>query len=154
MDAIIGMDKINEDEVRSSMFKSGHEHLRRGDGAAAAKVYTEALKTFPSDESIMSELALVLALESDPAKLKQAAALCERVLSGNPSEKVRHTTRAAVCFIYFKMGDKEAAAASAQNLPHLRESRENVLSEFQNEPDIEDIDAYLRFIALGEEDMQ
>ena len=154
VDSIIGMDKINEAEARTAMFTSGHEHLRRGDGIAAAKVFAKALKTYPADESIMSELALVLALESDPNKLKQSADLCERVLAGNPSEKVRHTTRAAVCFIYFKLGEKDKAMAAARNLPHLRESRENVLAEFRDEPDIADIDAYIRFIALGEDDAQ
>jgi len=154
VDAIIGMDKINEAEARTCVFTAAHEHLRRGDGMAAVKTLSEALKTFPSDESIMSELALVLALENDPEKLKQAANLCERVLSGNPTEKVRHTTRAAVCFIYFKSGEKEKALASARNLPHIRESRETILAEFRDEPDAEDIDAYLRFIALGEGNAQ
>ena len=153
IDAIIGMDKINKAEARAAMFKSSHEHMRRGNGIAAAEVLTKALKTFPNDESIMSELALVLALEKDAAMLKQAVQLCEQVLSGNPSEKVRHTTRAAICFICFKLGEKEKALAAAQNLPHIRESRENILAAFHDEPDVEDIDAYIRFIALGEENV-
>lgn len=151
VDAIIGMDKINEAETRNAVFTSAHEHLRSGDGIAATKILTEALKTFPNDESIMSELALVLSLESEPEKLKQAADLCERVLSGNPTEKVRHTTRAAVCFIYFKLGEKDKAMTAAKNLPHSRESRENVQTELRNEPRMVDVNAYLRFIALGEE---
>ena len=154
VDAIIGMDKINEAEARTDIFKSGHEHLRRCDNVAAAEVYKKALKIFPVDEGLMSELALVLALESDPAKLKEAADLCERVLNGNPSEKVRHTTRATICLVYFKLGEKEKAMSAAQNLPHLRESRENILAELRGEPDVEDINSYLKFIMLGEEDNQ
>ncbi|MCL2226056.1 MAG: helix-turn-helix domain-containing protein [Oscillospiraceae bacterium] len=154
VDAIIGMDKINEEEAKTAVFKSGHEYLRQGDGKAASKVFSDALKTYPNDESLMCELALVLSLESDPAKLQQAASLCERVLSGNPTEKVRHTTCAAVCFVYFKLGEKDKALAAARNLPHLRESRENILAEFRDEPDVADINSYLRFIALGEEDNQ
>ena len=154
VDAIIGMDKINEAEARTEIFKRGHEYLRKSDGKAAAAVFSEALKTFPNDESIMAELALVLSLESDPEKLKQAANYCERVLSGNPTEKVRHTTRASVCFIYFKLGEIDKAMIAANNLPHLRESRENILSELRGEPDLDDINSYLRFIALGEADNQ
>lgn len=154
IDAIIGMDKINDMEARTAVFKSGHEHLRQGDGKAAAAVFAEALKTYPSDESIMSELALVLSLEGEPEKLQQAASLCERVLSGNPSEKVRHTTRATVCFIYYKLGEKDKALTAARNLPHLRESRENILAEFRVEPEVDDINSYLKFLALGEEDNQ
>ena len=154
VDAIIGMDKINEAEARRSIFKSGHEHLRRGDGEAAAKIFNDALKTFPNDESIMTELALVLSLESSSEKLKQAVVFCERVLLGSPTEKVRHTVRAAICFIYFKLGEKDNAMTAAQNLPHLRESRENVLAELRGEPDIDDINSYLRFLTLGEDDNQ
>ena len=151
VDSIIGMDKINEAEARNAVFTSAHEHLRAGDGIAAAKTLTEALKTFPADESIMSELALVLALESDPEKLKQAADLCERVLAGNPTEKVRHTTRAAICFIYFKLGEKERAMTAIGNLPHVRESREKIQEELLGEPRMDDVNAYLRFIAIGDE---
>lgn len=154
VDAIIGMDKINEVGTRRSIFKTGHEHLRCGDGEAAAKIFNDALKTFPNDESIMAELALVLSLESSSEKLKQAAVFCERVLSGNPTEKVRHTIRATICFIYFKLGEKDKAMTAAQNLPHLRESRENVLTELRGEPDVDDINSYLRFLALGEDDNQ
>ncbi|MCL2170893.1 MAG: helix-turn-helix domain-containing protein [Defluviitaleaceae bacterium] len=154
IDAIIGMDKINETEARAAIFKAGQAHLRNGDNAAAADIYASALKTFPGDEDLMSELALALSLDDDPAKLKQAANYCERVLSGNPSEKVRHTTRAAICFIYFKMGEKEKAIAAAGNLPHARESRENILAELRGEPDANDINSYLKFIALGESDNQ
>jgi len=151
VDAIIGMNKINEAEARTAVFKAGHEHLQSGDGATAEEVFSEALKTFPNDECIMLELALVLALECDPAKLSRAANLCERVLSGAPTEKVRHTARAAVCFIYFKQGERDAAIAAAKNLPHMRESRECVLAEFRDEADTESINAYLRFLVLGGE---
>ena len=150
VDFIIGMDRINEDETRKAIFVSGHELLRSGDGAAAAKVFVDALKTYPADESIMAELALVLALECDPEKLKQAADLFERVLMANPSEKVRHTTRAAICFVYFKLGDKEKAITAAGNLPHHRECRENVMAEICHEPTVADINTYIRFLALGE----
>ena len=89
-----------------------------------------------------------------PFPLIQSVTLCERVLSGNSSEKVRHTTRAALCFIYLKIGDKDKAIAAAQNLPHLRESREAILAQFMKEITHQEINAYLKFIALGEEDEQ
>jgi len=154
VDTIIGMDKINETEAINTIFKSGHEFLRNGNNESAIKVFTNALKTYPNDESIMAQLALVLSTESDTEKLKQAADLCNRVLSGNPTEKVRHTTRATICLIYFKLDDKEKAMNAAQNLPHLRESRENILAELKGEPDIDDINSYLRFLILGDDDNQ
>jgi len=134
----------------AKIFRAGHEHLRRGDLKAAVEVFTEALKVFPSDEGLMLELSLMLSLGNDLQELRQAANLCECVLSGNPSEKVRHTARAAICFIYFKLGEKDKAMNAAGNLPHVRESREEVLARLRAEPDVAEIDSYLRFIVLGE----
>ena len=150
IDALVGMDKINSETARSALFKSGHAYLRSGDYLKAAEVFEEGLKTFPNDYGMMSELALVLSLEDSSEKLKQSVRLCERVLSGNPSGKVRHTTCAALCFIYMKIGEKEKAIATAQNLPHVRESREEILAQIEKEITQPEIDAYLKFIGLGE----
>ena len=143
VDTLIGMDKINDTQARTAIFTEGHKRLRADDNSGAASVYSEALKIFPNDESIISELALVLALDSDLTKLNQAVTLCERVLSGTPNEKVRHTTRAALCFLYLKVGGKERAIEAAQNLPHIRECRETVLAQFEKEMKTDEIDAYL-----------
>ena len=154
VDELIGMDRINSDKTRNAVFAAGHDHMRAGDREAAVSVYREALKTFPNDEGIISELAMALALDDDPKSLQQAVELCERVLQGSGSEKVRHTTRAALCFIYFKAGEKEKAVAAAGQLPHTRESRETILKQFELEPDAETVDAYIKFIMIGESDQQ
>ena len=151
IDALVGMDKINDTEARNAVFKAAHGYLKSGDHLKAAEVLEEALKTFPNDESLMSELALALSFDTNPDRLKRSVMLCERVLAGNPSEKVRHTTRAALCFIYLKIGHKDKAIAAAHNLPHLRESREAVLEQLGKELTQPEINAYLKFIALGEE---
>ena len=154
VDALLGMDKINDAQARKAVFTAAHTHWRNGDASAAAAVYAEALKTFPNDEGIMSDLAMALALAGETAQLAKAIELCERVLAAGPSEKVRHTTRAALCFMHLKNGDKGKAVAAAQSLPHIRESRESVLAEFAKDPSTQDIDDYLQFIALGEDDAQ
>lgn len=147
-DALIGMDKINDFKNKNSIFIKGHELLRKGEYQAAIELYSEALKIFPNDNWIMSELAMSLALQGE--KLKDAQELCKRVLSGIANEKVHHTTRAALCFIYQKMGEKEQAQLIAQNLPHVRESRENVIDQLKKNPTPTEINDYLRFIVLGE----
>jgi transcriptional regulator with XRE-family HTH domain len=152
IDALLGMERINDAEKRKAVFENGRTLLRNGDPQAAADVYREALKLRPNDESLLSELALTLALSGNADDLKQAADLCDRVLSGIPSEKVRHTTRAALCFIYYKCGEKERAVTTAQNLPHIRESRETILDFFKQKPDADSLDTYLRFIMLGNDD--
>lgn len=152
LDALIGMDKINDAEARVAIFESGHEYLREGDNSAAERTFSDALKTFPNDEALMAELAMVLSLSQDADKLRQALSLCERVLTGSQSEKFRHTSRAALCFLHLKMGETEMASKSAENLPHIRESRESVLKQIKQQPTKDEIDAYLRFLTLGEDD--
>lgn len=143
VDALIGMDKINDTQTRTTVFTTARKHVRSGDNNAAIATYFEALNIFPNDKGIMSDLAILLALHGDYDDLRQAVGLCERVLSGDQGGKVHHTTRAALCFIYLKIGENEKALATAKNLPHVFESREEILKEFQKDPDTEAINAYL-----------
>ena len=155
IDKLIGMNKINDEQTKNAVFIAAQKHWRNGDLKTAIDVYSKALKTFPNDKSITSELAMALAFEGGADNLNQAITLCERVLSDNSvSEKVHHTTRAASCFIYFKAGFKEKAINIAKSLPHIRESREIILKQIESEINLEYIDAYLRFIALGESNQQ
>jgi len=151
VDALIGMDRINDAKTKADAFTKGHAFMRANDAGAAAEAFAEALKIFPDDEGIMLELAMATALSSG-GDLARAAELCERVLSGRAGDKVHHTTRAALCFIYYKAGECEKAVAAAGNLPHIRESREKILTLFNQNPDAEEIDAYLKFIMIGEDD--
>ena len=152
IDTLVGMDKINDEQRRRDLFTTGHQHLRSGDVEAAITLYSKALKTFPNDTGIMSDLAMALAISSDPKNLERARNLAENVLNSSGGIKVQHTTRAALCFIYLKSGEREKAIATARSLPHLRESREKILEEIERNPDTSVIDAYLRFIAIGEID--
>jgi transcriptional regulator with XRE-family HTH domain len=154
VDALLGMDKINDDQTRYNLHATAYNLSRDRDYQGAISLYHEALKMYPNDESFMQGLALILALGSDPATLNQAATLCERVLAGSPSEKVRHTTRAALCFIYMKAGEKTNAMTAAINLPHIRESREMIFEHLRGDPSSDELDAYLRFIITGDSDEQ
>jgi len=146
VDALIGMDKINDIQAINAVFWEGQKYLLSGDNDTAADIYVSALKIYPNDENIMMELALVLAHENDEAKLKQAISLCERILSANPTDNVRHTTRAALCYIYLKTGDKEKAVNEACSLPHEEVSRQSVLAEIEKNPNADDINICLNRI--------
>ena len=154
VDALIGMEKINDRQTKNAVFTTAHNYWRNGDVSAAIEVFSEGLKTFPNDEGLMSDMAMALALDDDPAKLSQAVSLCERVLSDNQGDKVHHTTRAALCFIYIKAGEKDKALAVANKLPHVRESREIVLAQVEKDLTVEEIDSYIKFIAIGDSDEQ
>ena len=154
VDALIGMDRINDEQMKDNVFANGYKHLRTDATAAAIDVFSEALKLYPDDEDYLSYLAMAHALDDDAAQLPTAIALCERILAEGRGLKTCHTTRAALCFIYQKAGEKEKALACARNLPHRRESREVVMAELEKEPTTEELNAYLKFIAIGEHDEQ
>ena len=143
IDALIGMEKLNDNEARTAVFMEGQKRLLTGDDEGAAAVYSEALKTYPDDENIMLELALVLALDSEAANLERAMALCERILAGKSSENVQYTARAALCYILLKTGKPEEAKLAAQKLPHSRICRETVLGLIEKGPDADEINACL-----------
>jgi len=151
VDALIGMEKLNDDEARTSVFLEGQKRQLSGDETGAATVYNEALKIYPNDENIMLELALVLALDSDATNLERAAALCRRILAGEPSENIRYTARAALCYILLKTGKPEEAALAAQNLPHSRVCREAVLEMIGKDPGADEIDACLNRIIFRDD---
>jgi len=143
VDALIGMEKLNDNEARTEVFMEGQKRMLNGDDAGAASVYNEALKTYPNDENIMLELALALALDSETANLERALSLCERILAGKPSENVQYTARAALSYILLKTGKPEEANLAARILPHSRVCRETVLELIEKGPDITEIDACL-----------
>ena len=153
-DELIGMDKINDRNKKEGVFASGHDYIRSGDIASAVNEYRTALKTFPNDEGIMSDLAMSLALTDDVENLKKSVELCERILLTGINEKVKHTTRAALCYIYMKNGEKDKATATAKTLPHFRECRETVLEQLESEAGIKETDTNIKFIAVGDADEQ
>ena len=138
--------KLRKEKDLTQEFGTAHNHMRNGEIDAAVQVYTEALKTFPNDEGIMSDLAMLLALGDDLDNLSKAVVLCEHVLSDNKGDKVHHTTRAALCFIYMKTGEKEKAFKVARRLPHVRESRENILAQLEKNMSVDEIDSCLKSI--------
>jgi transcriptional regulator with XRE-family HTH domain len=148
IDALIGMEKINDDKAIANAFLEGQKLLRDGNTTGAADTFAKALKTYPNDESLMLELALVLSIDGKSEKLGKAEILCERILSGNPSEIVMCTARAVLCYIYLKSGNKEKAVKSAQSLPHKAVCRFTVLAEIEKDPNPEDINNCLRGISF------
>jgi len=146
IDSLIGMDRINDDKARTSAFLEGQRLLLDGDNKGAADVFSKALKVYPNDESIMLELALVYAIDGESEKLVKAELLCERILSGNPSDTELCTARAVLCYIYMKSGDKEKATNAAQSLPHEAVCRFTVLNEINKDPSSDEINRCLSSI--------
>ena len=147
VDSLLGMDRIYSDEAKRDIFRIAHEHYERGEYAEAAQVHREGLSRFPNDDGMLSELALSLAMLPDG--LEEAIRICERILAGSGSEKIKHTVRAALCLMLQMNGDTAAAKRLAGTLPHVRESREEIHAALDRCNIPGENERYLRFLTLG-----
>ena len=147
IDALLGTDRIHADEARRDVFRIAHEHYERGEYAETARVHREGLRRFPNDDGMLSELALSLAMLPDG--LDEAIRICEKILAGNGSEKIKHTVRAALCLMHQMNGDADAAKRLAGNLPHVRESREEICAALDRGSIPGENEKYLRYLTLG-----
>ena len=147
VDMLLGMDIIRDEQTLHNIHKSATEYQRNGDNASAENVYRDALKIYPNDAGMLLGLAGVLALSEKP---DEAITLMERGLPQCEIEKQKATTRAALCFLYLKSGDKDKAEKLALQLPHTRESREVIQPLISQELDNSEIDRNIKLILLGE----
>lgn len=137
VDELIGMDQIRNRENLTKVFNTAKELEVENKYKDAIELMRNALKTYPKDYSLMSELALALSLdneytETEQTSIKEAISLCECVLANSTNEKVRSTTRACLCFLYKNNGEQQKALDLARTLPHVWESREMLLIELFN----------------------
>jgi len=149
VDALLGVERIHADEAKREIFCRAHALYEKGDYAGAAEVHREGLRRFPSDDGMLSELALSLAMI--PGRLDEAIAVSERLLAGGCSEKIGHTVRAALCLMYNMNGDSGAAGRLAGMLPHVRESREEIRAALERASVPGENERYLRLLTLGKE---
>lgn len=124
LDSLMGMDELRSSSRKNSIYTAAFDRERTGDWQAAVQIFTEALHTYPGDESLTAELALAL---TQTGETEKAIALSEAVLDSSSNEKLRSTVRANLCFLYKSAGLTEKAAAMARTLPHIWESREMLL---------------------------
>ena len=146
-DELLGMEQIREAHRIGEVYTTARQHLSQKDWQGAIKVYEHALRIWPNDAGILTDLAMALALSGEAAQLARAKELCDRVLHSAAHVKVQHTARAALCYIYAKSGDAEKALQCAKDLPHQRESREVVCEHLSHSSQW---DALLYTLSTGE----
>lgn len=146
VDLLLGMDTIRAGQTRYNIHSKATDFLRRGDYAAAEKIYRDALLIYPNKPGMILGLAGVLALQG---KTEDAIAYIERGLPLSENEKQKATMRAVLCFLYLQHGDIEHANVLASDLPHMRESREAIQPLMQTGLDDTDIKQHIRELLLG-----
>ena len=129
LDDLVGMNKIRSEEMRIGIFTEALNFEREEQWGKAIEVLRNALKTFPSDDELETELALVLSKTGKQKDLMEAITLSEKVLDRCTSEKLRSTVRANLCFLYKAAGLTEKATAMGRTLPHIWECREVLMPD-------------------------
>jgi len=137
IDELLGMDEIRNQSYLNETFQLAHEYILTNKYAEAANILRKAIKTFPDNYGLMSDLAISLSLgdvstEEGKKSAKEAIALCERVLANSTNDKLRSTTCTNLCFLYKITGAEQKAVELGRKLPHFWESREMILPELLN----------------------
>ena len=147
-DALLGMEQRCSMERYGAVYTEARRCLAQADWKGAIRVYEEALKTWPGDDGLLTDLAMALALEE--TELPKAAELLGHILNRDANVKLQHTARAALCYVYQKMGAAEQAFAASRQLPHLRESREAVQQNLLRECCAQELDELIYELSVGE----
>lgn len=146
VDALLGADKLRSMQEYGQVYTQARVFLRKHEWQQAAHVYEQALKLWPADPGLMTDLGMALALMGEDEQ-QRAAVLLNQVLDSRASLKLQHTARAALCYLLAKQGRTEEAFHLARQLPHQRESREVVSARLGSSG----LDAFLYELSTGEE---
>ena len=130
VDDLLGMNEIRSRERLNAIFTEALNLERENKYEDAVGVFRAALKNFPDNIALTSELALALSKCESVNNKKEAIALSEKVLARCTNEKIRSTVRANLCYLYRDCGFNDKAEETARTLPHIWECREIHLREF------------------------
>lgn len=130
VDDLLGMNEIRSRERLNAIFTEALNLERESKYEDAVGVFRAALKNFPDNTELTSELALALSKCESVNNKKEAIALSEKVLARCTNEKIRSTVRANLCYLYRDCGFSDKAEETARTLPHIWECREIHLREF------------------------
>jgi len=148
-DELLGMDRLNEQKRMGTVYTEARECLTRQDWKSAIDIYEQALRIWPRDGGLLADLAMALAMTGDAGNLSRAESLGRDVMAGDASIKIKHTMRAALCYICQLMGQTERAAQTARELPHQRESREVVQKRLAAQPPEEELRVLIYELSTG-----
>lgn len=135
LDELLRMDEILSEKRLHETHRRWEENNKSGFNNENIKLLRDALKSFPNDFLLLTELAVSLeksASESPDGykKLLEATAISERTLKYCSDCDIVNAVRANVCSLYRKIGNNEKAVERAMKLPAIVKSREVTLANF------------------------
>ena len=146
IDFLMGMDKIRAAKTLYDIHDQAHRAMGEEAYTTAEKIYREALLIYPNKPEMLLGLSSALAMQG---AAREAIPLTEKGISLSDNEKQKATMRAVLCFLYLQIGERERALDLASSLPHIRESREEVVPKLQKPLPEEALAKELRLLILG-----
>lgn len=136
VDDLLGMEDLRNEKDIARVHGEVHKMIKEGNTAEAIDTLREALKKYPHNHGIMSELSLALTIYRNynvsETDLKEAIRISEFLLDKCVNDKIRSTVKANLPYVYQKAGYEKRALDIAQTLPHVWESREMLLPDFMD----------------------
>ena len=133
LDDLMGMQQIRSEATRNEIFTAAINQERQGNWQEAIEILRNALKTFPTDDGLQTELVLALSKTATNADRMEAITISEEILTRCTDEKLRSTLRANLCFLYKAAGFQDKAIAMGRTLPHIWECREMLMPDLASE---------------------
>lgn len=137
LDELVGMNTLKKNAERDELMKKHRKLTSRGKIAEDIALLRDALKTFPNDYELMTELACFLdgfgnSDEERKKNREEAIALSERILKFCTDGEIRNNVQCNVCFTLWRNGETEKAIERAEKLPGIYKTRELTLPRFLN----------------------
>jgi len=132
VDALIGMQEIEEAQSLEEINRQWEENRSRSHHAANVQLMRDALKLYPNNALLLVQLSASLerldGTESEKREyLRQSIEVQEQILTYCDDSEVRGSVLFNIADAYYRYGDGAKALAYAEKLPNAYKSRENAL---------------------------
>jgi len=136
LDELVGMNEIKDAKKLDEIKKQNDKIMMNGGTIKEhIELFRGALKTFPNDYWLLSELAKYLSFfdvdYTDEQKKKnneESIKISERILEFCTDTKIRNSIQANMCLSLHHVGEKDKAIELAKKLPKIDETSECVLT--------------------------
>lgn len=130
VDDLLGVGEVRKQERIDWYFAESKRLLRDGKTGENIELMRKAVKEFPNEHKLISQLAFALFfhIDKDKAMCSEAIELDERILRESTDEKLRRISIDHLCYSYLYLGNNEKAKEYAEMVGDLFNSREVLLS--------------------------
>ena len=139
VDDLLGVGEIRKREKIDWYFAENLKIQNVGKMPEAVALLREALKEFPNEHSVMSELAHAIFYQNinDTERYKEVIELEERILRESTNQELRDVAVQLLCYSYNYLGDYEKAKEYAETASGIQFSKELLLSNILKDDECE-----------------